>query len=116
MKQSSGRHFHWVGGAVLVGIGTLLLLRNFGLEIPSNWWALFLLVPAITCFITAWNNYQNNDRQFTYTVRGSLIGGVWVLSIALMFLFSLDWGKMWPVFIILAGLSALVPWQRQLTQ
>lgn len=29
-----------------------------------------------------------------------------------MFLFNLDWGVWWPLFVILGGVYTLVPWRR----
>ena len=40
--------------------------------------------------------------------RSSAVGGLFILAVALIFLLDLDWGDVWPIFIILAGLAALV--------
>jgi len=40
--------------------------------------------------------------------RGPLIGGLLLTFIAAAFLFSLDFGNLWPVFLILGGIALLL--------
>lgn len=98
----------WIGGVVLILIGALLLLHNVGGITIDNWWALFILIPAAGSFAGAWNAYRKSGNRVTGSVKGSIIGGVVLTTISVLFLFNLDWGKMWPVFIIIAGLATLV--------
>ena len=51
--------------------------------------------------------YERNDRRFTAASRGPLVGGVVLLAVAAVFLFNLDWGVVWPFFVILVGLGVL---------
>ena len=96
----------WIGGAVLIVIGVVFLLQNIsGLNL-GNWWALFILIPAVGSLATAWRLYQTHGR-LTSAVRGPLIGGFILLLVSAIFLFNLDWGKVWPFFLIIAGLGAL---------
>lgn len=97
----------WIGGAVLIIIGLVFLLNNttnFNLE---NWWALFILIPAFGAFASAWNNYQASGR-LTSAIRGPFIGGLVLLFVSLTFLFGLDFGLLWPIFLILGGIALLV--------
>ena len=92
------------GGLALIGIGVIFLLQTMGL-LPShfNWWALFILMPGVAMFYQAWQMSEHGahiDRR----VRGTLIGGTAVTMVALIFLFNLPWGVMWPVFLIMAGI------------
>ena len=96
----------WLGGAVLVIVGIALLLRNFTGFSLNNWWALFILIPVVGSFGAAWRDYQNHG--WTAAVRGSLVGGTILLFVMSMFLFSLSWGALWPVFLIIAGVGALL--------
>ena len=98
----------WVGGAVLVAVGALLMLQNFGITTFTNWWALFILIPAAGAFGNAWNTYRANDGHLTAGARGSLIGGVIMTLVAAAFLFNLNWSLIWPLFLILAGVAALL--------
>jgi len=100
----------WIGGAVLIALGIVFLLQNAGLDIPflRNWWALFILFPAVSSLARAWQAYQSNGQRFTGLVSGSLMGGLALTLVAATFLFGLSWSLIWPVFLILAGLGALI--------
>jgi len=100
----------WIGGAVLIALGILFLLQNAGLDIPflRNWWALFILFPAVSSLARAWQAYQSNGQRFTGHVQGTLTGGLALMLAAATFLFGLSWSLIWPVFLILAGLGALI--------
>jgi hypothetical protein len=98
----------WIIGLILVGLGLFFLLGNiFPFEFLNNWWALFIFIPAIANFRNAWQSYHDNGR-LTSKGRGSLIGGLLISTVAVILLFSLDWGVVWPVFIIIVGLGALL--------
>ena len=92
------------GGLALIGIGAIFLLQTMGL-LPTNfnWWALFILFPGVSLLYQAWR-MSDGGAHFDHRVRGPLIGGTAVTLVALIFLFNLDWGIMWPVFLILAGI------------
>jgi hypothetical protein len=102
------RENNWIGGVVLIGIGVIFLLSNTvaGFHI-NNWWALFIMIPAVANFGNAWRNYQSHG-QMSRSVRGSLTGGIILTLIASAFLFNLDWGLIWPLFLIVGGLSAVL--------
>jgi hypothetical protein len=99
---------NWIVGVVLIILGGLFLLANF---LPgsfvTNWWAVFILIPALYSFNRAWRSYRRHGR-LTPGGRSSLIGGLLILTVALIFLLGLDWGVVWPVFIIIIGLSILL--------
>ena len=96
----------WVPGLVLVLIGLAFLAQSVAAPRPDNWWAFFLLIPAATSLAAAWDRYQRSGRLGA--ARGGLIGGIVLLTVAAIFLLGLDWGAVWPVFLIIAGLSALL--------
>jgi hypothetical protein len=100
----------WIGGAALIALGIIFLLQNAGLDIPflRNWWALFILFPAVSSLTRAWQAYQSNGQRFTGPVSGSLTGGLALMLVAATFLFGLSWSLIWPIFLILAGLGALI--------
>ena len=97
----------WIVGLVLVLVGIVFLLQTMGLFFLMNWWALFILIPAIAAFAGAWREYQSAGRV-TGGVRGSLFGGLLVTLVALILLFNLDWGMFWPVLLIIGGLGLLL--------
>ena len=97
----------WLGGVVLIIIGVAFLLQNVSGLSLGNWWALFILIPAMGSLATAWRIYETHGHM-TASVRGPLVGGIVLLMVTAIFLFNLDWGRVWPVFLIIAGGSALV--------
>lgn len=98
----------WMGGVVLILIGAIFLLREVsGFEL-DNWWALFIFIPAVGAFASAWQAYQDADGKFTASVRGSLIGGLVMILVAAIFLFNLNWSLLFPAVLILSGIGLLV--------
>lgn len=100
----------WIGGLILILIGVAFMLRNLGIldwQLFDNWWALFIAIPGLAALVNAWRSYQRQGR-FTGEVAGSFIGSLMLLGIALIFLFELDWSQIWPIFLILGGLSILL--------
>jgi hypothetical protein len=98
----------WILGIVLIGVGLFFLLGNvLPFSFLSNWWALFILIPAGVSLNRAWQTYRR-EGHMTPGVRGSLIGGLMIAAVAVIFLFGFDWGTIWPVFIIIVGIGALI--------
>jgi hypothetical protein len=98
----------WIGGVVLILLGVVFLLQNTGTRLPENWWAFFILIPAGGAFTAAWNSYQRAGGQLDAAARGSLIGGLVLTMVAVTFLLNLNWGILWPVLLIIAGVGALL--------
>jgi hypothetical protein len=98
----------WIAGGVLILAGVVLLLTNVAGVSLHNWWALFILIPAIGSLWTAYTMFKRNEGRFTAASRGPLVGGVVLLTVAAMFLFELDLGRVWPVFLIVAGAAILL--------
>ncbi len=83
LSPETRRHHHndappWVLGGVLIVIGVFLLLRNITGQDMGNWWALFILIPAIGSFAQAWRVYQATG-QLNEGVIGPAVGGVVLL-------------------------------------
>lgn len=98
----------WLLGAILIAAGGILMLQNFGTVVISNWWALFILIPAVGAFGNAWRSYQNAGGRLSGSARGSLISGLVLTLVAALFLFNLDWGTFGPILLILGGLGLLL--------
>lgn len=98
----------WIAGGVLILIGIVFIIRNVSGLYFTNWWALFILIPALGSLVTAYQMFERNERRFTAASRGPLIGGIVLLAVTAVFLFNVDWGKVWPLFIILIGLGILL--------
>jgi hypothetical protein len=106
-QPTTNRNGAWVGAVVLIGLGVIFLLQNFGLFHIGNWWALFILLGTAGAWGSAWRIYQNNGHRVTPAVTGAFIGGLFPLAVALIFLFNLNWGTIWPIFLIIAGVAVL---------
>jgi hypothetical protein len=104
---SSGHGKSWVPGLVLIAVGGYFLLRNFTDFELNNWWALFILIPAFGSFGNFWRVYRHEGRV-TGDARGSLIGSMFLFFIAAIFLFGWSWGTVWPIFLVIAGIGALL--------
>ena len=108
--EPKGANWHseanWVPGIILIAIGVIFLFTNLTGFHLDNWWALFIMIPAVKNFGSAWGSYQRHGR-FTKSARGSLTGGMILTLIASAFLFNISWGLIWPFFLIIGGVAAL---------
>lgn len=90
-------------------IGALLLLGNFDvLRIGHNWWALFILIPIANSAANFRRFRQASGGKFSPQMRNTLIGMISMTFVMCVFLFDWNWGAIWPVFLIIAGLSMLL--------
>ena len=103
------RHRHterWVPGLILILLGGIFLLNNMtGFEL-RNWWALFILIPAVGSFARAYDRYRQAGSVDKHA-RQALLGGVILTAVAAVFLFNLSWTLFGPVLLILFGLTLL---------
>ena len=99
----------WIIGVILILLGGLFLMQNLGtFQIPvNNWWALFILIPAIGAFERAVHYYNEANNQITSQVSSSALLGMVLTLVTLGFLFNIGWTYFGPVLIILAGLGIL---------
>lgn len=98
----------WIVGGVLILVGLVFVLKNItGVEL-HNWWALFILIPALGSLVTSYQLYVRNGRQLTPAARGPLVGAVVLLAITAFFLFDVPWELAWPFLLILAGAGVLL--------
>jgi hypothetical protein len=98
----------WAVGGVLILVGIIFVIQNLTGFSLNNWWALFILIPAIGSLATAYQMWEKNDRRLTAASWGPLVGGLVLLGVTAVFLFNWDWGKAWPFFLILAGVGVLL--------
>ena len=97
-----------IGGVALIAFGVIIMLQNMGLVQLHNWWALFILIPALGSFATAYGAYRTNGGRLNAMARGSFMGGLLLTTIALVFLLGLDFSLLLPVILIVAGLGMLL--------
>ncbi len=98
----------WVVGGVLIVLGVFFIIQHVAGFTLNNWWALFILIPAIGSLVTSFQMYLKNGRRFTAASRGPLIGGLLLVALSAVFLFGIPWAWAWPLFVILAGLGILL--------
>ena len=97
----------WIGGVILIVIGVIFLMQNFGVEFPKNWWAVFILIPAIGSLMAAWRTYEGNGGQLSGAVIGPGIAGVIFVVMAIALFYGLNWGLFWPIILILIGVGVM---------
>lgn len=102
-----GQRGGWMPGLLLILIGAFFLLRNFTGYQLENWWALFILIPALGNFTSAYERFQT-ARTFDRHARNELFWGVFFTLLSASFLFAVDFGLIWPAFLILGGLGMLL--------
>ncbi|HVY51090.1 MAG TPA: hypothetical protein VHA07_05960 [Devosia sp.] len=104
--NASGWHGFPIGGAIILVLGVVFLLGNFGFHLPAHWWAVLLLIPAVGLLVTAIRFYRA-DNTMGGRAMGPLIGGIVLLAMALAIFFGLNWGIFWPLVLIAVGLSII---------
>ncbi len=106
---TSNRGSTWVAGLIMILLGVAFLLRTTGSFIfpLNNWWALFILIPAVGAFDSAIRLYRNADNQITGPALGSLLVGLVLTFVTASFLFNLNWSFFGPILLILAGIGIL---------
>ena len=105
-QQMQEKSQNMYGGLIMIAVGVVFLVMQYSDIRFNNWWALFILIPALLAWSKAaslWKAAGRMNQGVTRTLAGSLFP----LFIASIFLFNWDWGRIWPGFIILAGINAL---------
>jgi len=69
--------------------------------------ATLILLPASGSLAGAWAAWRAGMHPVA--VSGPLVAGLAMLTVAAIFLLELEWGKIWPIFLILGGIGALLP-------
>ena len=105
MRGGSGA---WIGGVILILLGAIFLLQNAGIFVLRNWWAVFILIPALGSLWTAYTIYRNTSDTRNPAFYGSLVVGVFLLLLALAFLFGINTGVLLPIALIIGGGILLV--------
>jgi hypothetical protein len=98
----------WVIGVVLIVLGIIFLFPDLRIYQIENWWALFILIPAVAAFGNCWRSYKAAGNLMDAQARGSLFGGILLTMVAAIFLLNLNWTILGPVLIILLGAGLLI--------
>lgn len=107
-EQERGGTPTWGMGAILIGVGIIMVFGNltgFGID---NWWVLFMAIPLFGFVANIWHDMQANSR-LTSRSTGSVIAGLAVLATAATFLIDgISWGTLWPLAFVFGGLTLLL--------
>lgn len=95
------------GAIILIVIGLFLVLQRLGISGFENWWAIFILIPAISSTENLVRELRSS-RGFHFAIASTILGILFPTAVAFMFLFDLDWSLYWPIFIMLAGISMIL--------
>jgi hypothetical protein len=101
-KDSNASLWLFQNGLFMIGAGLLFLVSGTFFRSP-NWWAIFILIPATALLWGAWMAHHFSKGAFNLWVRLHLSSGLFLLVLALIFVFNLDWRIAWPLMIILPG-------------
>ena len=104
---TNGRNHNWIIGLVLILAGAIFLISNITNMDMGNWWAFFILIPALGSLNHAREDYQQHGR-LTRPGRSALAWGLFFIILCATFFFGWDWDYVWPVFLILGGLALLL--------
>lgn len=101
----------WIGLA-FIGGGAIVLLNQSGLlSFELNWWAFFILIPAIGSFRGAYNRYRVTNNLFEMSVMMPALIGLFMIGLMLNLLggngWNFNWNLLWPVMLIVIGLSMI---------
>lgn len=101
-----------IAALALIGLGVFFLLNQMNiLNLSGNWWAIFIAIPAVAMLYNAYTAY-NRDGRITAEVRKNLSGGVIVATVAFIAATN-QWGKLWPLFLIVPGVLLLLGLTRE---
>ncbi len=116
-NNNSGKHNMgfssnlWIGLAFIAG-GAIVLLNQTGLlSFEFNWWALFILFPAVGSFSSAYYCYRATNNLFAMGVMMPVLIGLFMLALALNLLmgngWNFNWNLYWPAIFIVIGLGMI---------
>ena len=110
--HSSSRQWRIFPAVAIIAIGLLFLANNLGYNLAfldrGNWWAVIILLAAFAPLGHAYERYRSVGH-FDADVMYSILSAAGVVLVGVLFLFQLDWGIWWPLFVILGGLFTLIP-------
>jgi hypothetical protein len=101
----------WIGLIFIFG-GVAVLLNQFDLlPFELNWWALFIIMPAAGFMSGAYNRFRANEDLFSMEVAFPALIGLFLTALSFSLLvgaaWNINWSLLWPVIIILVGLSMI---------
>lgn len=103
------RDGRWALGVLLILLGVIFFLIRSNILPAFNWPALFLLVPVLVLFSTAYQRFRLSGSALDRDVRVPFIIGAGLLLMMGMLLMQWDWHDVfWPALLIFAGFAGLL--------
>ena len=101
----------WVGFAFIAG-GVMVLLNQSGLvSLEFNWWALFIVIPAIGSLSNAYKRYRVTNNLFDMSVMMPALIGLFMIGLMFNLLsgngWNFNWNLFWPLMFIIIGLGMI---------
>ncbi len=112
-EMSESERNRVIVAVILIVLGGIFLLQEifgFGFSFFRNWWAIFILIPGGSSLWNAYQSYQANGKLNNEVIRQGM-SGLAIVAVALVFLFEISWGAIWPLFLIGGGLYMLLKTQ-----
>lgn len=101
----------WIGLAFIAG-GVIVLLNQSGLlSFDFNWWAVFIVIPAIGSFRNAYHRYRATNNLFDMGVMLPALIGLFMIGLMFNLLsgngWNFNWNLFWPLMFIIIGLGMI---------
>jgi hypothetical protein len=107
------------GAIWLIGLGALFLIGNSGIfhGYPMHWFVPFLLIGfGVWLFVHKMTETgplaDDGTAAYKFRFFHALRGAIWIILVGVLFLLDsshiLSWGRSWPLFIIVAGVMAVL--------
>jgi len=92
--------------------GAVALLNQFNiLSFELNWWAMFILFPAIGALSAAYNRYRTTNSLFEMGVMIPASIGLFKVALSFSMLvgvfWNINWSLFWPLILILIGMGMI---------
>ena len=104
--KNVGRSGPFMPGVFLIVLGLFFLAKNLTGFYLDNWWAIFILIPAADNFSRGITSLRR-EGKLSRSARKHFFWSLFFVLLSAAFLISLNFGILWPVFIILAGIGVL---------
>ncbi len=103
IDQSEERIYGLMGGSVVIIMGLAFLAAiNFGFSVGQVWPIVFFVPIGAMTYKTV-----RSIRRGEGVEMSSVIGVLTMVLIASVWFFNLNWGNIWPIFMIFGGMYAL---------
>ena len=101
----------WMPGLTVILVGVIYLISRYDTSGRSGrWWALFIAFSAFWFFERAWSRHRAGMPLAKSA--GQITTGLTILTIAVVLFLGASFGRVWPAFVIIAGIASILRTQR----